>query len=261
MIKSYFQGIWRDRYILWSLVNNDLQMKYRRSLLGIAWAVLTPLGLVLIIGSVYSIIFGSDPKTFLPLLFAGLNPWLFMNASTDGGTNAFIGAEGYLKQTAVNAQIFPLRVVLVNFVNLLYSIVAFFAVYLFLQPGNFGLEMLLLFPGLLLMFLFTLSLANIAAVINLHIRDYQPLQSLILQGLFYVTPIIYEPRMLQEKGFGFVYRANPFYYFLEVVRRPMLGYELPDMTIYLVAVGVACVLFLASVVLVMRTKDGIAFKL
>lgn len=261
MIKSYFQGIWRDRYILWSLVNSDLQMKYRRSFLGIAWAVLTPLGLVLIIGSVYSIIFGSDPRTFIPLLFAGLNPWLFMNASTDGGTNAFIGAEGYLKQTTVNAQIFPVRVVLVNFVNLLYSVIAFFAVYLFLQPDRFGARMLMLFPGLLLMFLFALSLANIAAVINLHIRDYQPLQSLVLQGLFYVTPIIYEPRMLQEKGFEFVYRVNPFYYFLEVVRRPMLGYELPGPAVYCVAGGIVCVLFLASVILVMRTKRGIAFKL
>lgn len=261
MFKEYFSGIWRDRYILLSLVNQDLQAKYKRSFLGVAWAVLTPLGLVLIIGSVYSIIFGSDPKVFIPLLFAGLNPWLFMNSSTDGGTNAFIGAEGYLKQTTVNAQIFPLRVVLVNFVNLLYSIVAFFAVYLFLQPDSFGPQMLLLVPGLLLMFVFTLSLSNIASVINLHIRDYQPLQSLILQGLFYVTPIIYEAQMLEEKGFGFVYRINPFYYFLEVVRRPMLGNELPGLDVYGIAIGITLVLFFLSVFLVMRTKKGIAFKL
>lgn len=261
MFKDYFKGIWRDRYILLSLVRNDLQMKYRRSFLGIAWAVLTPLGLVLIIGSVYSIIFGSDPTVFIPLLFAGLNPWLFMSATADGGTNAFIGAEGYLKQTAVNAQIFPLRVVLVNFVNLMYSIIAFFAAYLFLQPDKFGVYMLMLLPGLLLMFLFTLSLANIVAVINLHLRDYQPLQSLIIQGLFYVTPIIYEPQMLQEKGFDFIYRINPFYYFLEIVRRPMLGYGLPDLGIYRTAVGIACIAFLMSIILVMRTKRGIAFKL
>lgn len=115
---EYFRGIWLDRFILASLVNKDLQIKYKRSKLGVAWAILTPLGLVLIIGGVYSIIFGAEPKTFIPLLFAGLTPWIFLNSTADGGTLAFIGAEGYLKQTIVNAQIFPLRITLVNFVNL-----------------------------------------------------------------------------------------------------------------------------------------------
>ena len=63
MFKEYFQGIWRDRYILWSLVNKDLQMKYRKSKLGVFWSILTPLGLAVIIGSVYSIIFSFKGNT------------------------------------------------------------------------------------------------------------------------------------------------------------------------------------------------------
>lgn len=261
MFKDYFKGIWQDRYILWSFVNKDLQMKYRRSALGVAWAILTPLGLVLIIGTVYSIIFGSDPKVFIPALFAGLNPWLFINVAADGGTMSFIVAEGYLKQTTVNAQIFPLRIVLGGFINLLYSILAFFTVYLFLQPQLFGPRMLMMFPGLVIIFLFSISIANIAAVLNLNARDYQPLQSLVLQGLFYVTPIIYEPSMLAQKGFAFVYQLNPVYYILEVVRTPMLGRELPKWNVYIIAIIITFVLFFVSVRLVMKTKNGIAFKL
>lgn len=261
IIKEYFQGIWRDRYILWSLVNKDLQLKYRRSALGVAWAVLTPLGLVLIIGSVYSIIFGADPTVFIPSLFAGLNPWLFINVSADGGTMAFISAEGYLKQTTVNAQIFPLRTVLVGLVNLLYSILAFFAVYLFLQPDLFGPKMLMFIPGLVIMFIFALSLANIAAVLNLNIRDYQPLQSLVLQGLFYATPVIFEASMLAQKGFELVYLLNPIYYVLEVVRTPLLGRTLPSLEVYIIAISITFILFLTSIVLVMKTKKGIAYKL
>ena len=228
MIKLYFTGLWRDRYILLSLVHRDLQLKYRRSILGVAWSILTPLGLVLIIGSVYSIIFGVDPKVFIPTLFAGLNPWLFISASADGGTSAFISAEGYLKQTTVNAQIFPYRVTLVGFVNLLYGIAAFFLIYIFLDPHAFSFSMLMVIPGLVLLFIFSASLANIASVINLYIRDFQPLQSLILQGLFYMTPIIYPANLLSEKGYGFIYKINPFYYFIELVRTPMLGRALPS---------------------------------
>lgn len=261
LIREYFKGIYRDRYVLLSLINRDLQTKYRRSVLGIAWSIITPLGLVLIIGSVYSIIFGNDPRIFIPLLFTGLNPWLFMNGSADGGTAAFICAEGYLKQTTVNAQIFPIRTVLVNFVNLLYSIIAFFAIYLFLQPNLFGPKMLMLFPGLIIIFTFTLALANFAAVLNLNIRDYQPLQGLILQGLFYATPVIFEADMLKAKGFEIIYQLNPFYYIIEVVRQPMLGRQIPPVETYIIAIAVTLVLFLLSIRLVMKTKQGIAYKL
>jgi len=261
VFRDYFYGIWRDRYILSSLVNKDLQMKYRRSKLGVAWSVLTPLGLVLIIGGVYSIIFGADPKEFIPMLFAGLNPWLFLSGTADGGTMSFIGAEGYLKQTTVNAQIFPIRTTLVNFINLLYSLLAFFAIYLFLQPDLFSAKMLMCLPGLVLMFIFALGLANLSAIVNLNVRDYQPLQGLIIQGLFYATPIIYQASMLEEKGFGIVYRINPFYYMLEIVRTPMLGNSIPPAETYFIAILLAVGIFTFSIFVVMKGKKTIPFKL
>ncbi len=261
MFSEYFRGIWRDRYILFGLVNKDLQMKYRRSKLGVFWAILTPLGLAVVIGTVYSIVFGSDPREFIPLVFAGLNPWLFLSGTADGGTMAFIGAEGYLKQTNVNAQIFPLRITLVNFVNLLYALLAFLAVYLFLQPQRFGPWMLMTIPGLIIMFFFAWGLANISAVINLIIRDFQPVQSLILQGLFYATPIIFSAEMLADKGFSLVYQLNPFYYILEIVKIPIQGLPAPSLQVYLIAIGLTLLLFAGSIVLVMKNKKGIAFKL
>ncbi|MGX8127561.1 ABC transporter permease [Clostridioides difficile] len=261
MIVNYFKGIWNDRYILFSLVNRDLQNKYRKSKLGIAWSIITPLGLVLIIGSIYSIIFATDPRTFIPLLFTGLNPWLFINLAADGGTNSFMSAEGYLKQTTVNSQIFPLRIVLVAFVNLLYSVLAFFGVYLFLQPSNFGPIMLLTLPGLLLLFIFGLAIANISSVLNLMARDYQPLQSLILQGLFYATPVIYTTDILKEKGFEIIYKLNPFYYMIDVVRTPMIGEQIPALDIYIPAFIISIGLFIVSIVLQMKIKKGIALKL
>jgi len=258
---SFINGIWKDRFILQNLVKQDLYTRYRRSALGIFWAILTPLGLVLIIGSVYSIIFGTDPKTFIPLLFAGLNPWLFISTSSDGGNMAFIGSEGYLKQTNVNAQIFPLRIVLGAFINLLYSLMAFFVVYLFLKPSLFSIKMLMIIPGLFIIFIFSLALANFSAVINVNFRDYQPLQSLIFQGLFYVTPIIYKTDMLKERGFEFVYKLNPFYYVIEVIRKPMLGEALPSINTYLISFSIAIVLFYISVKMVNKEKRILAFKL
>lgn len=259
--KSYFQGLWRNRYVLASLVKQDLQMKYNRSALGVAWSVITPLGLSLIIGLIYSVIFNTDPRTFVPLLFAGLNPWTFISGSADGGTLSFITAEGYIKQTNVSAQIFPLRGVTVGFINLLYGIIAFFSLYLFLAPNKFSPTMLMIFPGLVILFLSGIAFANFSSVINLHFRDYQPLQSLLLQGLFYVTPIIYTTDMLDSKGFSLIYKLNPFYYLIDVVRTPMLGNGIPGLETYIIAIVITIILLLLSIVLVMRTCKGLALKL
>lgn len=261
MFSEYFRGIWRDRYILFSLVNRDLQMKYRRSKLGVLWSIIMPVGLAVIIGGVYSIIFGTDPRSFIPLIFAGLNPWQFITGCAEGGTMAFITAEGYLKQTNVNAQIFPLRGVLANFISLLYALLAFLAVYMVLRPDMFGPKMLMVIPGLLILFIFCTGVANISATVNLNIRDYQPLQSLLLQGFFYVTPIIYPAETLAEKGFGIVYRINPFYYMLEIIKKPLQGEELPTADVYCIALAIAICLFCVSIIVVMKEKKGIAFKL
>ena len=74
MLRKYFSGIWANKYILTSFVNKDLQLKYRKSKLGVLWSLITPIGLVLMIGSIYSILFKTDPTVLIPMLFAGLNP-------------------------------------------------------------------------------------------------------------------------------------------------------------------------------------------
>ncbi len=261
MVKDYFKGIIKDKYILYSLVNRDLQAKYRKSMLGVLWSILTPLGLVVIIGTVYSIIFGTDPKVFIPALFAGLNPWIFINTAADGGTLSFLSAEGYIKQTNVNSQIFPLRVTLVAFVNLIYSIDAFLIIYLFLQPNLFSPKMLMIIPGLLILLIFSIGMANISAVVNLKIRDFQPLQSIILQGLFYATPIIFPAEILKQKGFEIIYKINPFYYILEVVKKPMLGEQLPSIQVYIIAILLSVILFFTGIFLIMRIRKKLAFYL
>lgn len=262
-LNNYFKGLYKDRYVLVSLVKQDLQMKYNRSVLGVAWQLITPLGLSIIIGSIYAIIYGMEPSGLIPVLFSGLNPWLFISGSADGGTSAYINAEGYLKQTQVSPQIFPIRVVLVAFVNLIYSMIAFFLVYLVLSPSSFGLQMLWFFPGMIVILLAGMTIANLSSAITIHFRDFQPLQSLLLQGLFYITPIIYTTAMMDERGYSIVYRINPFYYFINVVRTPALGTAVNAQ--FLQEFGcvfvVTLIAFLISAVLTMKNNHGIAMKL
>jgi len=259
-LKQYFSEIFEYRYVLISLVKRDLMGKYRRSRLGVLWSVLTPLGLAAVVGGVYGILFGTSPQTLIPMIFAGLNPWVFMSGTADNATMTFTAAESYIKQSTVTTYIFPLRTVLTNFLTLSYSILAFFCVYLFFQPNLFGPKMLMCIPGLLIMYFFSWGLANITSVINMNFRDFAPMQSLILQGFFYATPIIYDAQILKDRGYQFVYLINPFYYMLEVVRKPMLGY-IPGWRCYVAAVGVAAAVFLVGAFVQIRNRKKIVYLL
>lgn len=258
---QYARNVFKSRYILKSLIAKDLKNRYRKSFLGVAWSLITPLGLVLIIGIVYSIVWGQDPIVFIPRLFTGLTPWIFISSSAESGALCFAAAEGYIRQTTTDIEIFPLRTTTVALINYLYSALAFFTVYIFLSPSSFSWQMLMTVPGIVILYIFCAGLASIVGVINTYIRDFQPLQSLILQGLFYATPIIYPAEMLGDKGYAFIYEYNPFYYMINIVKLPMVGDALPSGQEYLISITLALSAFFIGSYLVTHMGRRIVFKL
>lgn len=257
----YFKNIIKGRYILISLVSKDIKNRYRKTMLGVAWSLLTPLGLVLIIGFVFSAVLNVPLKSFIPHVFSGLMPWLFITGCAQGGTNAFISAQGYIKQTQTPVEIFPIRVALVEFINLLFSLVAFFVIYLFISPEKFNAIMLLTIPALLIWLLFGVAVATISAIINTYIRDYAPLQSLLLQGLFYATPIMWTPDLIANTKISFIYKLNPIYYMMEVIRNPLLGNMMSNNIPWTVALSITLIFCILAIYLMTLIGRKITFKI
>lgn len=258
---GYFKDVYEARYILTNLVRQDLKNKYRNSILGVGWSLLTPLGLVGIIGLVYSQVLGQPIKEFVPFLFSGLIPWLFLVQSSEGGAGSFINAEGYIKQTQVTINIFPIRVALVAFVQLLYSILAFVIMAMLIDINLININSLLVIPALCIWLLFSASIATLTGLINTFIRDFQPLQSLILQALFYATPILYPADFLEGSKVEWIYKYNPVYYLVELLRRPLLGEKIPDPTIWIVPLVVVFLLIIISLLTIRKIGRKITFRL
>ncbi|WP_213618978.1 ABC transporter permease [Paenibacillus sp. J22TS3] len=256
----YFNNLYKARYILMNLVSQDLRNKYRNSVIGVGWSLLTPLGLVVIIGVVFSTVLGQPIRDFIPYLFSGLMPWLYIVQCADGGTGAFISAEGYIKQTQTPVEIFPVRVAAGAFINFLYSLIAFSAVYIFLKPEKYGINMLPIFISLLLLLLFGIALSTISAVINTYFRDFGPLQSLFLQGLFYATPIMFPAELLNKPYVKWIYEWNPLYYIMDMIRKPLLG-DPVYFTSWIVAPIFILTLFFIAIAIMTRIGRAITFKI
>ena len=79
------------------------------------------------------------------------------------------------------------------------------------------------------------------ATLNVLFHDTQHLLEIILQILFYATPIMYRPDLLVSKGLGWAVQYNPFALFLELLRQPLLAGKLPEMSTVLSAVAVTAI--------------------
>jgi ABC-type polysaccharide/polyol phosphate export permease len=221
--------------IAWQLARLDLLRRYTSTMLGMVWAILAPLCMAAIIGTVFGKLFRLDLAEFLPYLFLNLTFWAFFVACLDGGAIAFVAAEGYIKQIArVPLLAYPLRMVLAAFVTLLLGLVAV-ALVVLLLGGRPSPGWLWLLPALAAWFLFGLAIACISGILNTAVRDLQHIQSVAVQGLFYATPIMFPAALLVQHGLQPLLTFNPLYHLLIVVQVPLLYGHAPPAEHYVAA--------------------------
>lgn len=237
--------------IAWQLARLDILRRYTATMLGIVWAVLAPLLMSAVIGIVFSNLFGQKLAEFLPYLFLNLTLWAFFAASIDSGAIAFLAAEGYIKQIAkVSFYTYPLRMVLAAFFTLLLGLAAVAGVIL-LFGGRVSLTWLLIVPGLALWLAFGFAVCTISAVLNTWVRDFQHLQAVGVQALFYATPVMFPAALLVEHRLGGLLTWNPLYHLMMIVRVPMLYNDFPEPSHY-VASALSVGFFMVGAVVAMR---------
>jgi homopolymeric O-antigen transport system permease protein len=212
--------------IAWQLARLDIFRRYTKTLLGIVWAVLSPLLMACVIGVVFSQLFGADARDFLPHLFISLTLWNFFVGCVDGGAIAFIALYAY-----------PLRMVLAALFTLLVTLGVVVVIVEVLR-GSLGMAWLLVFPGLLAWAAFGLFVACLTGLLNTAVRDVQYIQTVLVQILFYATPVIYPEKLLVGQHLRWALTLNPLHHLIAIIRIPIMHNEVPSLSHY-VAVGLS----------------------
>jgi ABC-type polysaccharide/polyol phosphate export permease len=212
-----------------ALVRTDLRNRYRRSVIGIGWSLLNPIAMTVVLCVVFSRLFHQDILTFAPFLLSGLTLWGFITAVVMQGCQCFFQGESYIRQHPAPLAIYPLRTTLgAGFHFLLGFGVALVFVWCVNGFGNVP-ALLSLVPTFALLFVIGWSLAVCTGVANVMFQDSQHLIEVLMQILFYVTPIIYRPEMLlQRRLMSWFVRLNPLAAILELIRQPLLEGRLPS---------------------------------
>ncbi len=258
---EYLQRIYRARNFWTHLVLSDLRTKYRRSFLGITWAVVHPLLLTLLLGFVMSRVFHSPLADYAPYIFSGLILWEFIITAAVTGCHAFINAESYIRQFVHPMAIYSLRTTLAGLINLGFAFIGLLVWIVMWRPENINATWLTLPFAFLTFFLVGWPLATIAAFTAVRFRDFSQMTVLILQAIWYVSPVFFLPRVFEGAKIRYVLDYNPIYHLLCLFRAPLLQGELPTLMNYVFSLATALFLGAIAAMLIKFSEKRVIFYL
>jgi ABC-type polysaccharide/polyol phosphate export permease len=209
---------------LWLLLGwNDIRLRYRRSVLGPFWITISMTVLIVVLGTVYSKIFHTDIRTYLPFLALGFIVWGFISASILESCGAFQDSERIIKQVGIPLSVFVFRVVWRNFIVLLHTIILVVPIWIIFAIVPSSVSFLAL-PGIALVFLNQCWIGICLAVVSTRFRDVPPIVATVVQIAVFATPIMWPVSSLGESHV--IANINPLYHLIEIVRGPLIG-EVP----------------------------------
>ncbi len=227
-------GFQKDIFILKQLVGKDFKIKYRRSFLGVAWSVLNPLLMMIVMAIVFTTIFaqgrnGSVTPEMYPLyLIVGNVTFAVMSDSTSQALSSIIYASSLLKKVKVHRFVFPVQKVLFSLVNFAFSLIAVAIVMLWFRVVPTW-HLLLLPVCLILLMFFCMGVGLLLSAATVFFRDVMHLWSVVLTAWTYFTPIFWTtdyilkmPHILRVLMY-----ANPMYNYLQFMREIFLFQTCP----------------------------------
>ena len=228
-LKCYFVGFWRYRYLLYNLISRDFKLKYRRSVLGVAWSVLNPLLMMLVMWAVFGGLFpdlrGGDILNYPIFLLCGQLLFNFFRESTTLAMSSVLNNAPLLRKVYIPKYIFPVSRVVSSFVTMTFSLAAVVLVMVFTR-SPFYWTMLLFFIPLVFLFLFSCGMALLLSALTVYFRDMQHLFGILTLGWMYATPIFYPLEQLPPFAQG-VMKLNPMYHYINMFRNLVMYGNIP----------------------------------
>jgi ABC-type polysaccharide/polyol phosphate export permease len=264
-----YADLFRYRELFSNLFRRDLQAKYKGSLLGVGWSLVTPLVLMAIYYVVFSKIlgarFGGIPNYALFML-TGLACWTFVATALPNASVSMLSNANLIRKVRFPRQLVPLSVVGTQLVAFSAMLVLVGIVNALKLPGNRAWELLAL-PFAALLVLLVAGLALAAATANVLFRDVEHLVNSLLLPLFFLTPVIY-PLDERAPGLGahpdwikFLHWANPLAPAINTIRATLFDATAPAWGDVIYTIVAAVVSLLLGAWVFRRLDDRIAVEL
>lgn len=253
--------LWRYRELVLTLAERDLRVRYKQSVLGVAWALMTPL---LLIGA-FSLIFNrvtdvADNGVPYPLFVAvGLVPWTFFSSAFSRGGLSLVSNIPLLNKLYCPREVFPLSSIALASVD---AVAAGFVVALLFPITGYSPQLESFYAPLLIAIAlcFTVGVTLTVSSVVVYLRDVQVVLPLIVQFGLFVTPVGYSADSLvnSQAGLAVLGFFNPLAPVIDGLRGGVLMGEAPDLVPTLAGAAGALIALVTGFVLFKRMEAGIA---
>lgn len=249
--------LWRYRELAFALLARDVKVRYRQTLIGVAWAALKPLLTMIVFTVVFSKIVNvpSDGHPYPVFLYSALLPWQFFSNSLTSAANSIIGSKDLITRVYFPRLIIPVASVGAGLVDMLISMGVL--VVLMLIYGIAPTPALLAVPALMLLVTVTaLGAGILVAAMSVSFRDFIHLLPFALQLWLFLTPVVYSTSIIPER-WQWLALLNPMTGLVEGFRSAFLGTPF-DLAAIAVSTLCAAALVVAGVAVFERVEQTFA---
>jgi lipopolysaccharide transport system permease protein len=226
--RHYWYDLWRYRELFQVLAWRDLAVRYKQTVIGVAWAVVRPI----LTMAIFTVIFGRVAKLptegtapYALMVFAGMLPWMFFSTAITDASASLVSSANLISKVYFPRLIVPAATIIVAFVDFLIGLVLMALLMLWYGFAP-GWQILALPPLVLMAIAASFGPGLWITAVNVRYRDFRYVIPFLVQFGMYVSPVGFSSSVVPEK-WRLLYSLNPMVGVIDGFRWAMLGGETP----------------------------------
>lgn len=235
------QKLKKNQFLFQQLVHRDFTKKYKRTILGIAWSVLSPLLSLFVMNLVFSTLLGSEIEHYTIYLFSGQLIFSFFSDSTNQGMTSLLNNSEIFTKVNVPKYMFLFSQNVSSLINFGITLIVYF-VFVFADGILPTWKFILLIYPIVCLVIFNLGVGLILSALYVFFRDIQYLYSIFTLLLMYMSAIFYSIESFPQIGQN-LFLLNPIYVYIRYFRKIVIENTIPTIQFHVIAAGYAVIAF------------------
>lgn len=251
---------YRYRYVCYSYVQTNLRLRYRRSFLGFFWTLITPLASYAIMGFIFSYSMKVQVPNFIVYFFTGAVFFNFLSVGLGRAPLAMLENENYMRKLYVPKLNFVLNGIFLETVNFILGMLALLILGLAFQKLSLNWSMLYLPVPIFITFITLVGSTALLSVMTVFYRDIKHVVPLLMQSIFFLTPVFYTINQIPER-YRWIVKLNPLYHLVESFRIPVVDGVLPPIEHFVYSAFFALISLAIGIYTLRKYDNKVVFKL
>ena len=242
MVNSFTQLLQKYQFLFEELVKRDFKKKYKRTVLGMAWSVLSPMLQLLVMRIIFTQFFGSGMEHYTTYLFSGNIIYSYYRESTNAGMNSLMSNAGIISKVNVPKYMFLLSKNVSSIINFGLTLIVFI-IFAAIDGVTFGPHFIMLIYPILCLIVFNCGVGLVLSALYVFFRDINYIYEIFTLLLMYMSAIFYTvdgyPPILQR-----LFLCNPLYCYIKYFRVIVLDGDIPSVQFHLLCAFYAVIMML-----------------